>query len=95
MNFAEAVAFCGLMIGLISIAGILLEAHNRKLKNRERELELKVRLAEADMQSRIAGLPQVEERLRVLERIATDRGGDLATEIEGLRDSAPRLEKAQ
>ena len=28
----------------------------------------------------------VEERLRVLERIATDRGLDLAHEIEALRD---------
>ena len=29
---------------------------------------------------------RLEERVRVLERIVTDRGADLAQEIEGLRD---------
>ena len=38
---------------------------------------------------------QVEERLRVLERSATDRGGDLASEIEGLRERTPKLENAE
>lgn len=28
-----------------------------------------------------------EERMRVLERIATDRAGDVAAQIEGLRDA--------
>ena len=31
----------------------------------------------------------LEERVRVLERIATDRSADLANEIEALRDGAP------
>jgi hypothetical protein len=31
----------------------------------------------------------IEDRLRVLERIATDRGSGLADEIEALRGSAP------
>ncbi|HEX8553444.1 MAG TPA: hypothetical protein VF695_01940 [Sphingomonas sp.] len=30
---------------------------------------------------------QLEQRVRVLERIATDRGGDLALEIDQLRDA--------
>lgn len=94
MNIAEAIAFCALMVGLISVAGILLEAHNRRLKNRERELELKVRLAEAEAQERVAGLPRVEERLRVLERIATAPDGRLASEIENLRGPAPTRETA-
>lgn len=95
MNFAEAVAFCGLIIGIIAISGIVLEAYNRKLKNRERELELRVRLAEADGRSRVAGVPQIEDRLRVLERIAIDRGGDLAGEIEALREPVQALEIAR
>ena len=95
MNFAEAVAFCGLVIGIIAISGIVLEAYNRKLKNRERELELRVRLAEADGRSRVAGVPQIEDRLRVLERIAIDRGGDLAGEIEALREPVQALEIAR
>lgn len=34
---------------------------------------------------------QIEERLRVLERIATDRGSLLADEIEALRRDTPAL----
>ena len=61
MNFAEAIAFCALMVGLICFAGIMLEAHNRRLKNRERELELKVRLAEAEFyQHPLAGVMRLE-----------------------------------
>lgn len=94
MSVADAIAFCGLIVGVISVSGILLEIHNRRLKNRERELELQVRLAEAAGRSRAAGVPEMEQRVRVLERIAIDRGGDLASEIEALRDRAPSLEKA-
>lgn len=38
---------------------------------------------------------RLEERMRVLERIATGRGADLAAEIEDLRDPASQLEKLQ
>lgn len=33
-----------------------------------------------------SGVQQLEERVRVLERIVTDRGYDVATQIEALRD---------
>ncbi|HEU4821395.1 MAG TPA: hypothetical protein VFS87_09585 [Qipengyuania sp.] len=85
MSIADAIAFCGLMVAIISVAGILLEAYNRRLRHREKTLELEVRLAEAAGRSREAGVPQMEERLRVLERIATDRKSGLAEEIEALR----------
>lgn len=85
MTIADAIAFCALMVAIISIAGMLLDRHNRRLKNREKELELQVRLAEAEGRSRAAGVPKVEERLRVLERIVTERKSDLSEEIEALR----------
>lgn len=85
MSWPEAIAFCALMIGMISGAGIWLDAHNTRLKNRTKELELQVRLAETEAHQRAAGVPAVEERLRVLERIATDRTPALADEIEALR----------
>jgi len=37
----------------------------------------------------------IENRLRVLERIATDRGSVLADEIEALRRDLPALAPAQ
>lgn len=86
MTIADAIAFCALMVAIISIAGMLLDRHNRRLKNREKELELQVRLAEAEGRSRAAGVPQLEERLRVVERIVTERESPLADQIEALRD---------
>ncbi len=86
MNMPEAIAFCALVIGLISGAGILLDAYHRRLKHREKEMELQVKLAEAEGRQRIAGMPQIEERLRVLERIATEKPSDLTAQIEQLRD---------
>ncbi len=93
MSMADAIAFCGLMVAIICIAGMLLDMHNRRLKNREKEQELRVCMAEAEGRSRAAGVPQMEERLRVLERIVTDRGADLAAEIDGLGSLVPQLEK--
>ncbi|MBC2668003.1 hypothetical protein ACFOON_12295 [Novosphingobium piscinae] len=43
-------------------------------------------VAEADAYARL------EERIRVLERIVTDRGSDLAAQIEALREEAPALQ---
>lgn len=93
MSMADAIAFCGLMIAIIAVAGILLDMHNRRLKHREKKLELEVRLAEAEGRGREAGVPLMEERLRVLERIVTDRGADLAAQIMDLRDGARVPEK--
>lgn len=87
MNMAEAVAFSALMIGLLSIAGVWADAYKRKLAHREKSLELEVRKVEAEARQRAAGVPQLEERLRVLERIATDREDTLASAIEQLRET--------
>ncbi|MGV2495240.1 hypothetical protein [Pelagerythrobacter aerophilus] len=93
MNIAEAIAFCALVIGLISGAGIWLDAYKRRLTNRERELELQARAAEARSRTGDADVTKLESRLRVLERIATDRGQDLAMQIEGLRHDIDSREK--
>ena len=61
----------------------------RAAEHEERKLELKARKAEAEaaLNSRgTADYRKFEERLRVLERIATDGNHDLALQIEQLRD---------
>jgi hypothetical protein len=93
VNIAEAIAFCALVIGLISGAGIWLDAYKRRLTNRERELELQARAAEARGRTGDVEVTKLESRLRVLERIATDRGQDLAIQIEGLRHDIDSREK--
>ncbi len=88
MNIAEAIAFSALVIGLISGAGIWLDAYKRRLTNRERELELRAGQDRAEDSKSASEVAALEQRLRVLERIATDKGTTLAAQIEGLRESA-------
>lgn len=95
MNIAEAIAFSALMIGLIAVTGIWLDAYKRRLTNREKELELQARIAEAKGQASEGEVTRLEERLRVLERIATDPAASLSTQIEGLREPSETREKVQ
>lgn len=59
------------------------------LDHRERALEIEAnKLAEKAAQY-AAQTDRLEQRVRVLERIVTDRGLDLSDEIERLRDQPP------
>lgn len=60
-----------------------------KHQSKMAELQLQMRAenpADADAYARL------EERIRVLERIVTDRGSDLAAQIEALREESPALQ---
>ena len=56
---------------------------------RERQLELNAQAVAEKAAQYAAKTDRLEERVRVLERIAVDRGADLAHEIELLRDERP------
>ena len=56
---------------------------------RERQMELNAQLVAEKAAQYAAKTDRLEERVRVLERIATDRGADLAHEIDLLRDTRP------
>ena len=60
--------------------------HKRNVAHEERKLELQARAAEAKGSGGSAEFRKLEERVRVLERIATDNKQDLALQIESLRD---------
>ena len=83
MGFGEAViAF--IVIGLPTIAIFLIVS--RVYRHREKKLELEAQIAVAQAQAARPGQTEaMEKRLRVLERIVTDRGVDLSHEIEALR----------
>ena len=80
-----------LLITIVAI-GLGGRIHRRDLEHKERRLELEARIAEANAGSGASAEAQrkLEARVRVLERIATDRGHDLADQIEALR--APETE---
>lgn len=85
MNAADAIAFAALMIGLVSIFGVVSDMYRRRLAFRERELELMSRAAAEKAAQYAAQTERLEQRVRVLERIATDGNSGLAGEIEALR----------
>ncbi|MDN3644701.1 hypothetical protein QWY75_00620 [Pontixanthobacter aestiaquae] len=62
--------------------------HRRSNEHEERKLELLARTEEAKSGRGADGeaYRKLEKRVRVLERIATDKGTDLAQQIEHLRD---------
>ena len=60
--------------------------HKRNVAHEERKLELQARALEAKSNGGSAEFRKLEERVRVLERIATDNKQDLALQIESLRD---------
>jgi hypothetical protein len=74
------------VVGLPVILGIGSEMWKRWLTHKERMAEaLNAQAAEKAAQY-AAHNERLENRVRVLERIATDRGADLSDEIERLRD---------
>jgi uncharacterized iron-regulated membrane protein len=75
------------IVGLPVTLGIGSEMFKRWLTHKERMAEaLNAQAAEKAAQY-AAHNERLENRVRVLERIATDRGGDLSDEIERLRDA--------
>ena len=83
MGFAEAlVAF--IVIGLPVIGVIVLVV--RVMRHREKKLELEAEIAKAQAAQQGGREARLEQRVRVLERIVTDKGIDVADEIERLRD---------
>lgn len=72
-----------IVVGLPVIIGFMLVS--RLLRHREKRMELEARIAEANAGRQSVQAGRIEERLRVLERIVTEKGHGLADEIERLR----------
>jgi hypothetical protein len=71
--------FAILMVFSIPLAGILTHHRRETLKQGSQGDSREVAELRADNR-------ELEDRLRVLERIVTDKGYDVATQIEALRD---------
>ena len=79
-----AVALAGVAIGVLITIGHTL---SRWIDYKRRKVELEAEaFAAARNERRDDHTDLLEERVRVLERIATDRGHDIAHQIEALRD---------
>lgn len=86
MSFGDFMALSAVIIGIIAVSAILMEGYKRHLSFKERQLELTASQTAEKAAQYAAHSERLEARVRVLERIATDKGQDLATAIEDLRD---------
>ena len=82
---------------LIPLAAIGIAPFKMWLRVKERQIESQSTLAAEKSAQYAQHLERVEARLRVLEKIATDRGIETASQIEALREQAriPAEEKTQ
>jgi hypothetical protein len=84
MMWKPLVAFIVVGIPMILIFGQGLI--KRWFDHREKRMELEARITAEKAAQYAAQTERLEQRVRVLERIVTDKGIDLADEIERLRD---------
>ncbi|HQS96303.1 MAG: hypothetical protein B7Y31_13730 [Novosphingobium sp. 16-62-11] len=69
------------------VMGVLSDMYKRRLAFRERELALLSKQTAEKAAQYAAQAERLEQRVRVLERIATENDADLALRIENLRDA--------
>lgn len=83
MNAALLIPITALLIPIVAIVAA---TANKYMRLREKQIELAASQAAEKAARYAANGAEMEQRIRVLERIVTDRGIDLADEIERLRD---------
>jgi len=92
MGPGETIALVAIVGGLIAVTILMGTIFKRIMSYKEKQLTLTAdRTAEKAAQY-ASHVEQLEARVRVLERIATDKGADLALQIEELRD-APQAQQ--
>ena len=84
MNIAILIPILALLIPIVAILAGTLGKPWLALKERQMELDAKMVAEKAAQYA--AHNEQLEQRVRVLERIVTDKGVDLSDQIERLRD---------
>lgn len=72
---------------LIPLAAIGIAPFKMWLRMKERQMEAQTGLAAEKSAQYAAQTERLEQRMRVLERIVTDKGLDVAAQIDALRDA--------
>lgn len=80
------------IIGLPTIMLMLIA--NRYFRLREKKLEVEAALAAEKAAQYASRSNELEERVRVLEQIVTDRGAETAAQIEALRPKRAGIKKS-
>ena len=86
MNDFAKVLVAFMVVGLPVLLIFGLPILRRLLDHREKRMEIEARMTAEKAAQYAAHTDRLEQRVRVLERIVTDKGIDVADEIERLRD---------
>ncbi|MGB7404167.1 MAG: hypothetical protein WA906_00615 [Pacificimonas sp.] len=78
--------FFMIVVGIPVLAGVFGKLGKRWLDIQEKQLELTAKNTTSTVAAQAVHIEKLEQRMRVLERIATDKGTSLAARIEDLRD---------
>jgi len=82
---SSVLVFFFIVVGIPVIMGVLADVYKRHLKFKERQMELLGSQTAEKAAQYAAHTERLEQRVRVLERIVTDKGVVVADEIEKLR----------
>ena len=82
------IIFSFIIIATLIVFGTVNSMHKRTLKHRQQREALDRQSTNTNSDGSAEKVDRLEQRVRVLERLATDRGQDLALQIEELRDPA-------
>jgi hypothetical protein len=83
MDYALIIPLIGVCIPVIAIASVTI---NKLIQLREKQIEFAANQAAEKAARYAANGAEMEQRIRVLERIVTDRGINLSEEIDRLND---------
>jgi ABC-type phosphate transport system auxiliary subunit len=86
MDGITAIFLASIIVGLPVI--MLMVIANRFFKLREKKLEVDAGMAAEKAAQYASRSTELEQRVRVLEEIVTDRGAETAAQIEALREPA-------
>jgi hypothetical protein len=82
----EIYVFTTVMVAALLALAMLTSAYKRRLDFKLRKAEIDARVSAPPPAPHDDRAELLEDRVRVLERIATDRGQDIAHQIESLRE---------
>lgn len=80
------VMFFMIVVGIPVVAGVGRDIFKRWVDLKEKQLDQAAVMAADKAAMQAAHIERLEQRMRVLERIATDKGTDLSAQIEDLRN---------
>jgi hypothetical protein len=86
MSVGDVFGLVAVVLGFIAAVGIVASVIKRAIALQERKLEIFAGETAEKAAQYAAHSRELEERLRVIERIVSDKGYDIALQIDALRD---------